>query len=294
MYTKFIKTFNAFFGKKGNYVFSGLLIIFGLILVCSSMYAFYSLILRNNKYVVKFVSFKDDTGYYIDSSGETEVTFLSYADGKALNPSDYNGKILKMYCAKNERKNCFYIKGEYNFEYVLFGVVFGSLLLSLGIIFRKLYKVRNINYGTIRIFRPFLILLFLLGAYLFTYQMYHWVNYMRFDKDSNIVSGNVIGAYDNNYLVEYVVDGKYYSNLVKMKDFKNHNTIDIKYSLKDPNVSFDNACNFFLLILGIIISYISIYIILNEKIIDKQIRVYEKKNKREGYRRKNESFKRIG
>ena len=96
MYTKFIKTFNSFFGKKGNYIFSGILIIFSLILISSSMYAFYNLMVRNSKYVVKYVSFKDNNGYYIDSSGETEVTFLSYADGKALNPNDYNGKILKM------------------------------------------------------------------------------------------------------------------------------------------------------------------------------------------------------
>ena len=148
MYTKFIKTFNSFFGKKGNYIFSGILIICSLILISSSMYAFYNLMVRNSKYVVKYVSFKDNNGYYIDSSGETEVTFLSYADGKALNPNDYNGKILKMYCAKNERRNCFYIKGEYNFEYVLFGIVFGCLLLSLGIVFRKawiLFTILNIN-----------------------------------------------------------------------------------------------------------------------------------------------------
>lgn len=286
MYTKFIKTFNSFFGKKGNYIFSGILIIFSLILISSSMYAFYNLIVRNSKYVVKYVSFKDNNGYYIDSSGETEVTFLSYADGKALNPNDYNGKILKMYCAKNERRNCFYIKGEYNFEYVLFGIVFGCLLLSLGIVFRKLYKIRNINYGTIRVFRPFLILLFLFGAYLFTYQMYNLVNYMRFDKSSNVVNGNVIGIYDNNYLVHYVVDDNHYSNLVKIPDKMKHNTIDIKYSKKNPSFSLNrNECNYFLLVLGIIVSYLSIYIMLNEKVIDKQIKVSEKRSKKEGYRR---------
>ena len=292
MYTKFIKTFNSFFGKKGNYIFSGLLIIFSLVLISSSIYAFYNLMVRNNKYVVKYVSFKNNNGYYIDNSGETEVTFLSYADGTALNPSDYEGKILKMYCLQNDRKNCFYIKNEYNFEYVLFGVVFGSLLLSLGIVFRKLYKIRNINYGTIRVFRPFLILLFLFGTYLFTYQMYHFVNYKRFDNNSNIVTGNVIGKYNNSYLVEYVVDGNHYSNLVKTKNEENY--IDIKYSLKDPNISLNKNCNYFLLILGIITSYISVYIMLNEKVIDKKIKVNEKKNKKEGYRRKNEGFKSIG
>ena len=116
--------------------------------------------------------------------------------------------------------------------------------------------------------------------------MYNLVNYMRFDKNSNVVNGNVIGIYDNNYLVHYVVDDNHYSNLVKIPDKMKHNTIDIKYSKKNPSFSLNrNECNYFLLVLGIIVSYLSIYIMLNEKVIDKQIKVSEKRSKKEGYRR---------
>lgn len=286
MYTSFIKTFNSFFGKRGNYIFSSILILFSILLIGCSLYASYNLFTRNSKYVVKYVSFRDDKGYYIDSTGESEVTFLSYANGKALSPSDYDGKILKMYCASNDRKNCFYIQNEYSFEYVLFGLVFGGVILSLGIVFRKLYKIRNTNYGSIKVFRPFLILLLIFGIYLFVYQMYYMINYMRFNNNYGNVMGNVIGIYDNNYVTEYVVDDIHYSTLVKIPNKSKENMVNVKYCLSDPSISYVKNCNYFILIMGVIISYISIYIMLNEKNIDKMIKVSEKKSKKESYRRK--------
>lgn len=286
MYTKFIKTFNSFFGKKGNQLFSGILIIFSLVMFLCSSYALYNYYIRVTKYNIQYISFKNDKAYFIDSMGETEVTFLSYADGTVLKPNEYNGKILKMHCLKNNKKNCFYIKNEYNFAYVSFGFAFSIVLFALGLVFRKLYKIRNINYGTIRAFRPFLIVLFMFGAYLFTYQVYNLIKYMRFNENSNIVEGNIIGIYDNNYLVEYIVEDKHYSNLVKIPEKMKRPTINIKYNTKKPNISYKNETSYILMILGISISYISMQTILNEKEIDKQIKISEKRSKKESYRRK--------
>lgn len=286
MYTKFIKSFNNFFGKKENYFFSFILIIFSISMLVSSTYALYNLIQRTNKFTIKYVSFKDDKGYYIENEGETEVTLLSYANGDALNPKDFNGKILKMYCLKNNVRNCFYIKSEYNIKYITFGFSVGIILLSLGLIFRKLYKIRNINYGTIKVFRPLFIVLFMFGAYLFTYQIYNLINYMKYNKNTNIVEGNIIGIYGNNYLVEYIVDDKHYSNLVKIPDKSKQTTINIEYNTINPNQSYKNETNYLLLILGIGISYVSMQIVLSENEIDKKIKINEKKQKKENYRRK--------
>lgn len=291
MYTKFIKTFNSFFGKKGNYIFSGILIIFSILMIVCSTYALYNLIIRNNKFKIEYITFKDDKAFFIDTSGEQEVTFLSYADGSALNPNKYNGQILKMYCLKNNAKNCYYIENEYNLEYISFGFALGTMLLSLGLIFRKLYKIRNINYGTIKAFRPFFIVLFIFGLYLFAHQTYNLINYMKYNKNTANVEGTIIGTYDNNYLVEYVVSEVHYSTLVKIPDKSKHTTINVKYNVKVPgNSYYDNKTNYILLLLGLTISYISMQTILNEKEIDKKIKKSEQKQKKESYRRKKWNF----
>ena len=119
MYTNFIKSFNNFFGKKGNYLFSTILIIFSILLMLSSIYALNNITVRNTKYNEKFIIFENDRGYFIGENGREEVTFLSYNDGKELNPLEYNNKILKMYCLKNDQKNCFYVKKIYSYNYVL-------------------------------------------------------------------------------------------------------------------------------------------------------------------------------
>lgn len=291
MYTKFIRNFNSFFGKKGNRIFSLILIIFSILMLACSTYAFYSLCKRNNKFVIKYVSFKDDKGYFIDSSGETEVTFLSYADGSALNPSKYNNQILKMYCLKNGIKNCYYIEKEYTFEYISFGFISAILILSLGLVFRKLYKIRNINYGTIKAFRPFFIVLFVFGIYLFSIQTYNLLNYIIFNCQTSKVNGTIIGTYKDNYLVEYEVNNIHYSNIVKIPDKSKQTTITVKYNTKKPSMTyFKNKTNYLILILGIYISYKSLQVIRKEQEIDKKIKVIEKKQKKDNYRRKKWNF----
>ena len=283
MYTKFIRSFNSFFGKKGNYIFSGFLVILSILLIGCSIYAFFNLNIRDKRFVERYVYFRDEKAYYIDNDGELEVTFLSYNDGSALNPRDYDGSILKMYCSKTDRRNCYYVKNNYNYNYALFGLSFGIVLFALGLIFRKLYKTRNTNYGSIKVFRPIFITLFLFGAYIFTLQVYYLIDYMRFNIRSDVVSADIIGEYKNNYLVSYVVSDNHYSTLIS----KNKDTVNVKYSLNDPRISYDRSnFNLLFLIIGIFISCISISIIIMEKDIDKKIKVIEKKSKKESYRRK--------
>lgn len=283
MYTKFIRSFNSFFGKKGNYIFSGFLVILSILLIGCSIYAFFNLNIRDKRFVERYVYFRDEKAYYVDNDGELEVTFLSYNDGSALNPRDYDGSILKMYCSKTDRRNCYYVKNNYNYNYALFGLSFGIVLFALGLIFRKLYKTRNTNYGSIKVFRPIFITLFLFGAYIFTLQVYYLIDYMRFNIRSDVVSADIIGEYKNNYLVSYVVSDNHYSTLIS----KNKDTVNVKYSLNDPRISYDRS-NFNLLffMIGIFISCISMSIIIMEKDIDKKIKVIEKKSKKESYRRK--------
>ena len=286
MYTKFIRSFNSFFGKKGNYIFSGFLVILSILLIGCSIYAFFNLNIRDKRFVERYVYFRDEKAYYIDNDGELEVTFLSYNDGSALNPRDYDGSILKMYCSKTDRRNCYYVKNNYNYNYALFGLSFGIVLFALGLIFRKLYKTRNTNYGSIKVFRPIFITLFLFGAYIFTLQVYYMIDYMRFNIKSDVVSADIIGEYKNNYLVSYVVSDNHYSTLVSKNRVKD-NVINVKYSLNNPSVSYDRSnFNLLFLIIGIFISCISISIIIMEKDIDKKIKVIEKKSKKESYRRK--------
>ena len=286
MYTKFIRSFNSFFGKKGNYIFSGFLVILSILLIGCSIYAFFNLNIRDKRFVERYVYFRDEKAYYIDNDGELEVTFLSYNDGSALNPRDYDGSILKMYCSKTDRRNCYYVKNNYNYNYALFGLSFGIVLFALGLIFRKIYKTRNTNYGSIKVFRPIFITLFLFGAYIFTLQVYYMIDYMRFNIKSDVVSADIIGEYKNNYLVSYVVSDNHYSTLVSKNRVKD-NVINVKYSLNNPSVSYDRSnFNLLFLIIGIFISCISISIIIMEKDIDKKIKVIEKKSKKESYRRK--------
>ena len=286
MYTKFIRSFNSFFGKKGNYIFSGFLVILSILLIGCSIYAFFNLNIRDKRFVERYVYFRDEKAYYIDNDGELEVTFLSYNDGSALNPRDYDGSILKMYCSKTDRRNCYYVKNNYNYNYALFGLSFGIVLFALGLIFRKLYKTRNTNYGSIKVFRPIFITLFLFGAYIFTLQVYYLIDYMRFNIRSDVVSADIIGEYKNNYLVSYVVSDNHYSTLISKNRVKD-NVINVKYSLNNPSVSYDRSnFNLLFLIIGIFISCISISIIIMEKDIDKKIKVIEKKSKKESYRRK--------
>ena len=286
MYTKFIRSFNSFFGKKGNYIFSGFLVILSILLIGCSIYAFFNLNIRDKRFVERYVYFRDEKAYYIDNDGELEVTFLSYNDGSALNPRDYDGSILKMYCSKTDRRNCYYVKNNYNYNYALFGLSFGIVLFALGLIFRKLYKTRNTNYGSIKVFRPIFITLFLFGAYIFTLQVYYMIDYMRFNIKSDVVSADIIGEYKNNYLVSYVVSDNHYSTLVSKNRVKD-NVINVKYSLNNPSVSYDRSnFNLLFLIIGIFISCISMSIIIMEKDIDKKIKVIEKKSKKESYRRK--------
>ena len=286
MYTKFIRSFNSFFGKKGNYIFSGFLVILSILLIGCSIYAFFNLNIRDKRFVERYVYFRDEKAYYIDNDGELEVTFLSYNDGSALNPRDYDGSILKMYCSKTDRRNCYYVKNNYNYNYALFGLSFGIVLFALGLIFRKLYKTRNTNYGSIKVFRPIFITLFLFGAYIFTLQVYYLIDYMRFNIKSDVVSADIIGEYKNNYLVSYVVSDNHYSTLISKNRVKD-NVINVKYSLNNPSVSYDRSnFNLLFLIIGIFISCISISIIIMEKDIDKKIKVIEKKSKKESYRRK--------
>lgn len=286
MYTKFIRSFNSFFGKKGNYIFSGFLVILSILLIGCSIYAFFNLNIRDKRFVERYVYFRDEKAYYVDNDGELEVTFLSYNDGSALNPRDYDGSILKMYCSKTDRRNCYYVKNNYNYNYALFGLSFGIVLFALGLIFRKLYKTRNTNYGSIKVFRPIFITLFLFGAYIFTLQVYYMIDYMRFNIKSDVVSADIIGEYKNNYLVSYVVSDNHYSTLVSKNRVKD-NVINVKYSLNNPSVSYDRSnFNLLFLIIGIFISCISISIIIMEKDIDKKIKVIEKKSKKESYRRK--------
>ena len=286
MYTKFIRSFNSFFGKKGNYIFSGFLVILSILLIGCSIYAFFNLNIRDKRFVERYVYFRDEKAYYVDTEGELEVTFLSYNDGSALNPRDYDGSILKMYCSKTDRRNCYYVKNNYNYNYALFGLSFGIVLFALGLIFRKLYKTRNTNYGSIKVFRPIFITLFLFGAYIFTLQVYYLIDYMRFNIRSDVVSADIIGEYKNNYLVSYVVSDNHYSTLVSKNRVKD-NVINVKYSLNNPSVSYDRSnFNLLFLIIGIFISCISISIIIMEKDIDKKIKVIEKKSKKESYRRK--------
>lgn len=285
MYTKFIRSFNSFFGKKGNYIFSGFLVILSILLIGCSIYAFLNLNIRDKRFVERYVYFRDEKAYYVDNEGELEVTFLSYNDGSALNPRDYDGSILKMYCSKTDRRNCYYVKNNYNYNYALFGLSFGIVLFALGLIFRKIYKTRNTNYGSIKVFRPIFITLFLFGAYIFTLQVYYMIDYMRFNIKSDVVSADIIGEYKNNYLVSYVVSDNHYSTLVSKNKIKD--TVNVKYSLNNPRISYDRS-NFNLLffIIGIFISCISMSIIIMEKDIDKKIKVIEKKSKKESYRRK--------
>lgn len=285
MYTKFIRSFNSFFGKKGNYIFSGFLVILSILLMGCSIYAFFNLNIRDKRFVERYVYFRDEKAYYVDNDGELEVTFLSYNDGSALNPRDYDGSILKMYCSKTDRRNCYYVKNNYNYNYALFGLSFGIVLFALGLIFRKLYKTRNTNYGSIKVFRPIFITLFLFGAYIFTLQVYYLIDYMRFNIKSDVVSADIIGEYNNNYLVSYVVSDNHYSTLISKNKIKD--TVNVKYSLNNPRISYDRS-NFNLLffIIGIFISCISMSIIIMEKDIDKKIKVIEKKSKKESYRRK--------
>lgn len=286
MYTKFIRSFNSFFGKKGNYIFSGFLVILSILLIGCSIYAFFNLNIRDKRFVERYVYFRDEKAYYVDNEGELEVTFLSYNDGSALNPRDYDGSILKMYCSKTDRRNCYYVKNNYNYNYALFGLSFGIVLFALGLIFRKIYKTRNTNYGSIKVFRPIFITLFLFGAYIFTLQVYYMIDYMRFNIKSDVVSADIIGEYKNNYLVSYVVSDNHYSTLVSKNRVKD-NVINVKYSLNNPSVSYDSSnFNLLFLIIGIFISCISISIIIMEKDIDKKIKVIEKKSKKESYRRK--------
>ena len=286
MYTKFIRSFNSFFGKKGNYIFSGFLVILSILLIGCSIYAFFNLNIRDKRFVERYVYFRDEKAYYVDTEGELEVTFLSYNDGSALNPRDYDGSILKMYCSKTDRRNCYYVKNNYNYNYALFGLSFGIVLFALGLIFRKIYKTRNTNYGSIKVFRPIFITLFLFGAYIFTLQVYYMIDYMRFNIKSDVVSADIIGEYKNNYLVSYVVSDNHYSTLVSKNRVKD-NVINVKYSLNNPSVSYDRSnFNLLFLIIGIFISCISISIIIMEKDIDKKIKVIEKKSKKESYRRK--------
>lgn len=285
MYTKFIRSFNSFFGKKGNYIFSGFLVILSILLIGCSIYAFFNLNIRDKRFVERYVYFRDEKAYYVDTEGELEVTFLSYNDGSALNPRDYDGSIIKMYCSKTDRRNCYYVKNNYNYNYALFGLSFGIVLFALGLIFRKLYKTRNTNYGSIKVFRPIFITLFLFGAYIFTLQVYYLIDYMRFNIKSDVVSADIIGEYNNNYLVSYVVSDNHYSTLISKNKIKD--TVNVKYSLNNPRISYDRS-NFNLLffIIGIFISCISMSIIIMEKDIDKKIKVIEKKSKKESYRRK--------
>ena len=285
MYTKFIRSFNSFFGKKGNYIFSGFLVILSILLIGCSIYAFFNLNIRDKRFVERYVYFRDEKAYYVDNDGELEVTFLSYNDGSALNPRDYDGSILKMYCSKTDRRNCYYVKNNYNYNYAIFGLSFVIVLFALGLIFRKLYKTRNTNYGSIKVFRPIFITLFLFGAYIFTLQVYYMIDYMRFNIKSDVVSADIIGEYKNNYLVSYVVSDNHYSTLVSKNRVKD--TVNVKYSLNNPSVSYDRS-NFNLLffMIGIFISCISMSIIIMEKDIDKKIKVIEKKSKKESYRRK--------
>ena len=285
MYTKFIRSFNSFFGKKGNYIFSGFLVILSILLIGCSIYAFFNLNIRDKRFVERYVYFRDEKAYYVDNDGELEVTFLSYNDGSALNPRDYDGSILKMYCSKTDRRNCYYVKNNYNYNYALLGFSFGVVLFALGLIFRKLYKTRNTNYGSIKVFRPIFITLFLFGAYIFTLQVYYMIDYMRFNIKSDVVSADIIGEYKNNYLVSYVVSDNHYSTLISKNKIKD--TVNVKYSLNNPRISYDRS-NFNLLffMIGIFISCISMSIIIMEKDIDKKIKVIEKKSKKESYRRK--------
>lgn len=250
-----------------------------------SIYAFFNLNIRDKRFVERYVYFRDEKAYYVDNEGELEVTFLSYNDGSALNPRDYDGSILKMYCSKTDRRNCYYVKNNYNYNYALFGLSFGIVLFALGLIFRKLYKTRNTNYGSIKVFRPIFITLFLFGAYIFTLQVYYLIDYMRFNIKSDVVSADIIGEYNNNYLVSYVVSDNHYSTLISKNKIKD--TVNVKYSLNNPRISYDRS-NFNLLffIIGIFISCISMSIIIMEKDIDKKIKVIEKKSKKESYRRK--------
>ena len=282
MYTNFIKSFNNFFGKKGNYLFSTILIIFSILLMLSSIYALNNITVRNTKYNEKFIIFENDRGYFIGENGREEVTFLSYNDGKELNPLEYNNKILKMYCLKNDQKNCFYVKNIYSYNYVLLGLATSIVLLSLGIVCHKLYKARNTNHGSIRILRPFLVTLFIFGAYLFTYQIYNLVSYMRFQNNTMTTNGTIIGTYTNKYLTDYVVDEKHYCTLINKK-----NENKVKYNIKNPSISYDKSnFNILFLTIGIAISYTSMMFMISEKNIDKKIKIIEKKSKKESYRRK--------
>ena len=250
-----------------------------------SIYAFFNLNIRDKRFVERYVYFRDEKAYYVDNEGELEVTFLSYNDGSALNPRDYDGSILKMYCSKTDRRNCYYVKNNYNYNYALLGFSFGVVLFALGLIFRKLYKTRNTNYGSIKVFRPIFITLFLFGAYIFTLQVYYMIDYMRFNIKSDVVSADIIGEYKNNYLVSYVVSDNHYSTLISKNKIKD--TVNVKYSLNNPRISYDRS-NFNLLffMIGIFISCISMSIVVMEKDIDKKIKVIEKKSKKESYRRK--------
>lgn len=279
MYTNFIKNFNKFFGKKGNILFSIILIIFSILLMLSSLYAFRNITIRNNKYIEKYVLFEQGKAFIIEQNGKEEVTFLSYNNGDALNPYDYEGKVLQMFCLKNDHKNCFYVKTVYNYNYVSLGLSVSIVLLTLGIVCRKLYKVRNTNHGSIKTLRPFFITLFLFGAYLFTNQTYNLVHYMRFQTKMNKIEGTIIGKYKNKNLVEYIIEDKHYSTLSK--------TNTIKYNKNKPYISYEKSnFNILELLIGITISYTSIMIITLEKDIDKKIKINEKKTKKENYRRK--------
>ena len=72
MYTKFIRSFNSFFGKKGNYIFSGFLVILSILLIGCSIYAFFNLNIRDKRFVERYVYFRDEKAYYIDNDGELE------------------------------------------------------------------------------------------------------------------------------------------------------------------------------------------------------------------------------
>lgn len=289
MYTKFIKNFNEIFGKKINLIFAYAFIIIGLFLIGCSLYSFNNLRIRNKEYTIKYVTIKDGKGTYLVNGEETEVKKFFASDGKKLDISGYNGETIKMYCSKTIGTNCAKLNDSVDIYYVLRGIIFALIIISIGVFFRKMYKIRNCNYGTIEPFIFMFISIFIFGLYLFVSELYYAIDYMRFSTNSEVVKATVYSNIDDYAVVKYSVNDRHYSGISATKYSEDllDKEIDIKYD-KNKISSIDKSYNgnIILLVVGIILSVLSFIGIFFNKTINNIIKENERMVRKQKYKKK--------